>query len=150
MLQNILPSNALHIENAVDIVLRWQKRNVALVGLSFKGGTDDLRESPHVVMAEKLIGKGMNLKIYDPTVNFSRLIGANRRYIEQTIPHIASLMCNDRKEVINSADTIIIAHKDAVFMDTFYSLCRTNQFILDLVGCVEKTKIPSTYKGICW
>jgi GDP-mannose 6-dehydrogenase len=93
MLANILGSNQLHIERAVELVLRTQKKAVGLLGLSFKSDTDDLRESPLVAMAERLLGKGCKLRIYDPQVQVSRLVGANRQYIEETIPHLASLMC---------------------------------------------------------
>src|SRR5687767_5413119 len=86
MLANVLPSNAAHIEHAIDTVLASGKRSVGMIGLSFKAGTDDLRESPFVLMAERFIGKGLNLCIFDPEVHVSRLIGANRRFIEETIP----------------------------------------------------------------
>ena len=85
-----MPSNAAHIEHAIEQVLASGRRRVGMIGLSFKAGTDDLRESPLVIMAERFIGKGLQLSIYDPQVNVARLIGANRRFIEESIPHIAS------------------------------------------------------------
>jgi GDP-mannose 6-dehydrogenase len=82
---------------------------VGVVGLSFKPGTDDLRESPMVTLVEALIGKGCDVRILDPNVSFARLVGANRRYIEEEIPHIASLMCEDIQRLVDHAEVLVIA-----------------------------------------
>src|SRR5690606_17553247 len=87
MRSHINPSNAAHIEHAVNKVLASGRRSVGMIGLSFKDGTDDLRESPMVILAERILGKGLPLTVYDPRVNVARLIGANRRFIEDSIPH---------------------------------------------------------------
>src|SRR5690606_19533555 len=92
VLEAILPSNEQQVQMALDKIQRSGKKNVAIVGLSFKPGTDDLRESPMVHLAETLLGKGYNLRIYDRDVHLTRLIGKNKAYIEQVIPHIAALM----------------------------------------------------------
>ena len=109
--RSLLPSNAAHIEHAVERVLASGRRSVGMIGLSFKSGTDDLRESPMVIMAERFIGKGLPLCIFDPQVNVARLIGANRRFIEESIPHIASLMTTDLDALVRDSDVLIVAMK---------------------------------------
>lgn len=150
MLSNILPSNDIHIEHAANMVLASGAKSIGMVGLSFKGGTDDLRESPLVAMAEKFIGKGLNLVVYDPQVNLSRLIGANRRYIEKAIPHIASLISNSYEDVIRASEALVIGQHDEKFLQKLYSMSRNNQLILDLVGIVDQSRISGKYLGVCW
>lgn len=150
MLSHILPSNQLHIEEAARRILQRGIRKLGLVGLSFKGGTDDLRESPLVRLAEWFIGKGIELFIYDPQVNLSRLIGANREYIDRVIPHIASLMNDDPDAIIKDAQAIILGQENPVFMETLYLQGRSDQYILDLVGRADADRIAGEYEGICW
>lgn len=108
LLSAILPSNEAQIRHAVDTVLMFGKRRVGIVGLAFKPGTDDLRESPMVTLVETLIGKGCQIRIYDRNVSVGRLIGANRRYIEEEIPHISSLMCDEAEDLLAHAEVIVI------------------------------------------
>ncbi|MGH9750054.1 MAG: nucleotide sugar dehydrogenase [Candidatus Polarisedimenticolia bacterium] len=108
LLSAILPSNEGQIRRAVGAVLATRRRRVGLVGLSFKPGTDDLRESPLVGLAETLIGKGIDLRILDRSVMLARLVGANRRYIEEEIPHIASLMCGEVGRFLDHAEVVVI------------------------------------------
>jgi len=108
MLAAVPQSNEAHLDHAIATVLATGKKSVGMIGLSFKSGTDDLRESPLVVMAEHFIGKGLTLRIYDPDVNLSRLTGANRRYIEESIPHLGSLMSDDLSKI-----AWLIAHSRA-------------------------------------
>jgi len=150
MLSNVLPSNSIHIEHAINMVLSFEKRSVGMLGLSFKSGTDDLRDSPLVVMAEYLIGKGKNLKIFDPEVNLSRVTGANRRYIETTIPHIESLMSDRCEDVIKGSEVIVVGLPDKRITETLYSQCRKDQIILDLTGVADRSKISGKYYGLCW
>src|SRR5437870_10698962 len=110
LLSTILPSNEAQIRRAIEAVLAARKRRVGVVGLSFKPGTDDLRESPTVALVEALIGKGCEVKVLDRNVSLARLIGANRRYIEEEIPHIASLMCEDLKTLLDHADVLVIGN----------------------------------------
>src|SRR5205814_3534527 len=117
MLSAILPSNRLHVEQALDKVLRTGKRRIGLIGLSFKTGTDDLRESPTVMLAEQLIGKGMALLVYDPEVHLSRLLGANKRFIERHVPHIGSLIRADIGDVVAESDVLIVSLADAQVFD---------------------------------
>lgn len=108
LLSAILPSNEIQIRGAVEAVLRTRRRRIGVVGLSFKPGTDDLRESPMVTLVETLIGKGCDVRILDHNVAIARLVGANRRYIEEEIPHIASLMCRNADELLAHAEVIVI------------------------------------------
>jgi GDP-mannose 6-dehydrogenase len=110
LIGSILPSNTGQIQRALDAVLATRKRRIGVVGLSFKPGTDDLRESPMVTLVEALIGKGCRLKILDRNVAVARLMGANRRYIEEEIPHIASLMCNSAETLLAHAEVLVIGN----------------------------------------
>jgi GDP-mannose 6-dehydrogenase len=108
LLSAILPSNEAQVRQAIEAVLATRKRRIGVVGLSFKPGTDDLRESPIVTLVEALIGKGCDVKVLDHSVTVARLVGANRRYIDEQIPHIASLMCEDAEELLRHAEVLVI------------------------------------------
>jgi GDP-mannose 6-dehydrogenase len=150
MLSGIPTSNQIHIEKALDVILATGKKSVGMIGLSFKTGTDDLRESPLVVLAERLIGKGARLQIYDPQVYFSNLFGANRQYIEKTIPHIASLMCEQYEEVVQESQVIIVGINSEELIQKLYTLVNKDHFVLDLVNITDKERLPCAYRGICW
>jgi GDP-mannose 6-dehydrogenase len=150
MLSAIAPSNAIHIDHAIELVLGSGGKSVGLLGLSFKSGTDDLRESPLVVMAERFIGKGLKLRIYDPEVSVSRLVGANRRYIEESIPHIASLMSDDPGAVIDASQAIVVGLRTPIVLRALQTRGRPDHFILDLVNLPERERLAGTYRGICW
>jgi GDP-mannose 6-dehydrogenase len=108
VLSAILPSNEAQIRRGVEAVLESRRRRVGVVGLAFKPGTDDLRESPMVALVEALIGKGLDVRILDANVALARLVGANRRYIEEEIPHIASLMCDGVDALLDHAEVVVI------------------------------------------
>jgi|SRR5579863_494159 len=110
LIGTILASNEAQIRHAVDAVLATRKRRIGVIGLSFKPGTDDLRESPMVTLVETLIGKGCDVRILDHNVALARLTGANRRYIEEEIPHVASLMCSDAAELIAHAELLVVGN----------------------------------------
>ena len=150
MLAALLPSNRIHVEHALEMILARGDRNVGVIGLSFKSGTDDLRESPMVTLVEQMIGKGLNLRIYDPEVQLSRLIGANKRYIDTAIPHIGDLMCESIEDAFNDCGTVIVGLGDAEIIDQVYALSTPEQFVLDLVGLKEPERISGNLKGICW
>jgi GDP-mannose 6-dehydrogenase len=116
VLSAILPSNDGHIRAAVDAILQSKKRRIGVVGLAFKPGTDDVRESPMVTLVETLIGKGCEVRVLDRNVALAKLIGANRRYIEAEIPHLAALLCDRVDELVRHADALVIgsATQDAV------------------------------------
>lgn len=110
LLQSILPSNDAQVRRAVDAVLATRKKRVGLIGLAFKPGSDDLRESPFVALAEALIGKGCVLRVLDRDLSLARLRGANRRFIEQEIPHLAALLCEDVRDLVADIDVLVIGH----------------------------------------
>jgi GDP-mannose 6-dehydrogenase len=150
MLSHVLPSNSVHIGQAINIVLGFGKRSIGMLGLSFKSGTDDLRNSPLVVMAEHLIGKGMNLKIFDPEVNLARISGANRNYIENAIPHISSLMVSTCEEAVEGSEVVILGLPDEAIIKSLHAVCRPDHAVVDLVGTKLRGHIAGKYYGLCW
>lgn len=150
MMAGLIPSNQNHVEHALSTILSQGTRKVGFLGLSFKSGTDDLRESPLLTLAEQLIGKGMELKIYDPEVNVARLIGANRAYLEESIPHVSSLMYNSAKDVIEHADVIVVGLSDADIIEQLHQHHDSRHFILDLVSMPDAEKLKCEYRGVCW
>jgi GDP-mannose 6-dehydrogenase len=149
-LAGLLPSNRIHIDHAADMLLAKGVHDIGVIGLSFKSGTDDLRESPLVTLVEKLIGKGMRLKIYDPEVRISNLIGANRRYIDEVIPHIGSLMCDSVEEAMNGATSVVVGLSGKDIEEAVYTNSIADQQVLDFVDLSEPERISGAYKGICW
>ncbi len=117
VLQALMPSNNGHIERAVEAILQTGKKKIALLGLSFKAGTDDLRESPQVQLIKRLLGEGLQVCIWDPDVSLGRLAGSNRQYIEEVIPHIGSLLSTDLQAVVNKAEVVIVGTKSGNHAD---------------------------------
>lgn len=148
LLGSILRSNKAQIEKALDIVASFGKRRIGLLGLSFKAETDDLRESPLVDLAEALIGKGYQLSIYDRNVDYARVHGANKDYINARIPHVSSLLCPDLDEVIENCDVMVVGNRDAQFGE---ALKRVNgsRHTVDLVGFMSEVSSERS-QGICW
>ena len=150
VLEATLESNRLQIERAYELVMATGKKRVGVLGLSFKAGTDDLRESPMVALIERLIGKGVQLSIYDPYVTSSRLMGANREYIEREIPHIWELMRGSTKEVLDASDAVIIGNSAGEFREIQGHL-RADQPVVDLVRAFgPRLSDGAAYQGICW
>ena len=149
LLNSILLSNRQQIERAIDTVLRTGYKNIGVLGLSFKPGTDDLRESPMVTLIETLIGKGLKLTIYDRDVELARLFGANKQYIEREIPHISSLMNSDLNSVIEGSEVVIIGKKEDEFRVLADKL-NNGRVIVDLVRLFDVADARKQYKGICW
>jgi GDP-mannose 6-dehydrogenase len=149
VLNSILHSNRRQIERATEMVLAAGSKRVGVLGFSFKAGTDDLRESPMVALIETLIGKGLDLTIYDRDVSLARLFGANKEYIEREIPHISRLMRGTIKEVLESSDVLIVGNKAGEFRE-IESQLRTTQTVIDLVRLFDEGTTGATYQGICW
>ena len=149
LLNSVLLSNRQQVERAADAVLQTGRKRVGVLGLSFKPGTDDLRESPMVTLIETLIGKGLNLTIYDRDVHLARLFGANKQYIEGGIPHISSLMRPSLDDVIEASEVIIIGKKEEEFRSLSQKL-NNGRVIIDLVRLLDAQATSSTYQGICW
>jgi GDP-mannose 6-dehydrogenase len=150
LLSSLLASNRVHVDHAVDKVLSLKARQVGMLGLAFKTGTDDLRESPLVTVAKRLIGEGVQLQIYDPEVNLSRLVGANRRYIEETIPHIGSLMSATMREMMKDRQLIIVGLSSPPLTQELHSLLAPEQHVLDLVNLPGRDGLGARYHGVCW
>ena len=150
MLGNVMGSNRAHIDHALDLVTQSGKRKIGMIGLSFKPGTDDLRESPLVAVAERLIGKGYDLRIYDPDVNLSRLLGANKRYIDQSIPHNGNLMSGNCAAVIDHAEVVIIGLAGRDLVPVIVEKTRADQVVVDLVGLPRADVRATGYHGVCW
>src|SRR5215813_12165046 len=149
VLSAILPSNRLQVERAVEMVLRTGKKRVGVLGLSFKSGTDDLRESPMVSLIETLIGKGLKLAIYDRDVELARLFGANKDYIEREIPHISSLMQSDLAKVVDESEVVVIAKKEDEFRALRNKL-NGERVVIDLVRLFDTNEGKAVYNGLCW
>ena len=149
VLSSILPSNRMQVELALAEILETGYRRVGLLGFSFKEGTDDLRESPMVTLAEALIGKGLSLRIYDRHVALARLVGANKDYIEQQISHLSSLMVPTIDQVLAESDVIVVGTKSEEFADALMRL-RPEQIAIDLVRLPLCGSFPANYRGICW
>ena len=150
LISQILPSNKAQIQQALDQVLETGKKKIGLLGFSFKAGTDDLRESPIVILAEALLGKGISLCIYDKNVSLAKLVGANKEYIEKQIPHLSSLLCNTIDEVIDQSEVIVVGNQAPEFVDAV-KRCRADQIVIDLVRLpIYGASIQADYRGICW
>ncbi|HYJ41037.1 MAG TPA: UDP-glucose/GDP-mannose dehydrogenase family protein [Steroidobacteraceae bacterium] len=150
MLSSLLISNRVHIDHAVDRILKLGRPKVGMLGLSFKTGTDDLRESPLVLVAKRLLGEGCELRIFDPEVQLSRLLGANRSYIDANIPHLGSLLCGSIEEMINPSDVILVGLQQSALNDALQVHVQPGQFVLDLVNLPNRDLLRCRYEGICW
>lgn len=146
----ILDSNRRHIDHAIAKVMETGKRRIGMIGLSFKTGTDDLRESPLVLLAEHLIGKGMELLVYDPEVELSRLLGANRRFIEQHVPHIGSLIQPHLGRVIDDSDVLIVGISSPTIVAALRDDVRADQTVLDLIRLPTELRLRANVVGLCW
>ena len=146
----ITTSNRAHIDLAIAKVAATAKRRIGMIGLSFKTGTDDLRESPLVLLAEHFIGKGCTILVYDPEVHLSSLLGANRRYIEQHLPHIGSLIRNDIAEVIAGSDVLVVGLGDAGVVAALAQHIRPEQTVIDLINIADRAALRGEYVGLCW
>lgn len=151
MLESILPSNRQQIQNVADLILSDPERTkVGFIGLTFKPGTDDLRESPIVQLVETLIGKGLKVRIYDNNVSLSKLIGGNKAFIEQVLPHISAMMCDSMEEVVQSSNVVVVSHHLQDGGEHLVSLLKPNQLLIDLVKIASVKSCPASYEGICW
>jgi GDP-mannose 6-dehydrogenase len=151
LLEALMPSNAEHLDRAVDAVLHTNKKKVSLLGLSFKAGTDDLRESPQVQLVKRLLGEGCQVRIWDRDVSLGCLAGSNRQYVEEVIPHIGSLLSADLEQVVRSAEVVILGNKSAK-REELSQYLDPSQIVLDLVNLdrSHRPEKPAAYQGICW
>ena len=149
-LQQVLPSNRAVIERTFEAIAAHGRQTVALFGLAFKPGTDDLRESPFVILAERLLGRGFALRIFDRSVDVARLTGSNRAYIEREIPHLERLLAPDPASALEGAGLVILGHVGRDDRPALLAGLR-GQRVLDLAGIAELRDHPGTaYQGLCW
>jgi GDP-mannose 6-dehydrogenase len=151
LLESVLPSNERHLQRAFEAVVALGRKRVGIFGLSFKEGTDDLRESPLVELSERLIGKGFDLRIHDPAVSLSALVGSNREFIEERIPHLSALLVSSPQELMDHAEVCVIGAKteDAVRAVS----AREDRIVVDLVrvpGLGSGKEGGDGYIGIAW
>jgi GDP-mannose 6-dehydrogenase len=149
MLAAVLASNQLHVKHVVDRIRAEPRATIGMVGLAFKAGTDDLRESPLVELAEQLVGKGYSLRIFDPHVNVARLIGANKAYIEATVPHFEAMLADSIEQVLD-CPIVVVGQAGAAVRALFEKRQPANQLIIDLVGMSDSASLQCRYWGVCW
>src|SRR6202008_4275598 len=131
-------------------IVETGKKRIGFLGLSFKAGTDDLRESPLVILPEMLLGKGFALRIYDRNVTLARLVGANKQYIEQQIPHLSSLLVGTSDEIVLDSEVLVIGTRSPEFAEAL-PRCRPEQIVIDLVGLpIYAALLRADYRGLCW
>jgi GDP-mannose 6-dehydrogenase len=147
----ILESNRMQIESVVKQLSAFKGRSLGFLGLSFKHGTDDLRESPMVSVIEAMLGKGFSISIYDQYVSVARLIGANKEYIEKEIPHLSSLMCGSARELVRNSAVIVVGNQSGEFKDALLSEANETHTVVDLVRIVQDpASLKAAYHGLCW
>jgi GDP-mannose 6-dehydrogenase len=149
ILNAILPSNELQVARGLQLIIEKGRKRIGILGFSFKEGTDDLRESPMIEIIERLSGKGYDVRIYDKNVQVARLVGANRDFILNRIPHISRLMVDNIDAVLQHAETIVIGNKSAEFESVPQRL-HADQNLVDFVRIANYRSNNGEYSGICW
>ena len=149
ILNAILPSNELQVARGLKLIMEKGSRRIGILGFSFKEGTDDLRESPMIEIIERLTGKGYDVRIYDKNVQVARLVGANRDFILNRIPHISRLMVDNIDAVLQHAETIVIGNKSTEF-ESVPERLHTGQSLVDFVRISNFRSNNGKYTGICW
>lgn len=149
ILSSVLPSNQLQIARGLQLIMEKGCKRVGILGFSFKAGTDDLRESPMIEIIERLTGKGYDVRIYDKNVHIAKLVGANRDFILNRIPHISRLMVDNIDAVLQHAETIVIGNKAKEFESVPQRL-HTSQYLVDFVRISREGSMDDRYSGICW
>jgi GDP-mannose 6-dehydrogenase len=149
IINSILLSNELQVARGLQLIMEKGHKRIGVLGFSFKAGTDDLRESPLIKLIERLLGKGYDLRIYDRNVNIARLVGANRDFIFNHIPHISQLMVSSIDAVLDHAQTVVIGNKDPEFGNVPERL-RGDQVLVDFVRVNGRRSEVGKYEGICW
>ena len=152
LLESVQESNALQLRRGIELVLAQPGKRVGVLGLSFKAGTDDLRESPVVQLVEALLGKGYEVRIYDGNVNVARVLGTNREYIEAVVPHLADLMVDDASALLDGCDTIVVGNDSPEFAELVAGT--REQVVVDLVALrlsdEQLRSLGDRYQGISW
>jgi GDP-mannose 6-dehydrogenase len=148
VIDSIDETNEIQIQRAVKTIFRYWNKKLGFLGLSFKAGTDDLRNSPAVAVIESLLGKGCDIRIYDKNINLSMLTGTNKEYIDSRIPHLSTLLTSDPNEIINDSNVIVINTKEPEFFDLVKDI--QDKIIIDFVRLDESLLSKGNYSGINW
>lgn len=149
LLDHVLDSNHAHLESLLDLIAAKDVRRVGLLGLAFKADTDDMRGSPLVAVAETLLGRGYQLRIYDPSINLTRLIGANEAEIQRRMPHLAQLLSASAEEVVRESE-VIVASQKCVAAESLRGVAGAGKHVIDVNGWPELKTLPWSYEGVCW
>ena len=149
LLKSLMPSNKQQIERALQWILDHGKRNVGFLGFSFKAGTDDLRESPYLELIERLIGKGCDIRIFDQNVSLAKLVGANKAYLMNAIPHVTQLMVPSIEDAVEHSDVVVTTSRSPEYEAVVEKL-RPDQILLDMARLPNTDRIAGTYDGINW
>jgi GDP-mannose 6-dehydrogenase len=149
VLEAILPSNELHIERAIEMVVATERKRIGVLGLSFKANTDDLRESPMVAVVKSLLGEGCQVKIFDPQVNLSAIMGANKEFLESTIPHISALLEPALESVVRESEVLVLG-RDAKEFPGLPALLRPEHVVIQLQRSRSLEGKPGKQVGLCW
>jgi GDP-mannose 6-dehydrogenase len=149
VLTAVVESNRQHLARGIELVERTGRRRAGVLGLSFKAGTDDVRESPSVALIETLVGRGYAVAIYDRDVEPQRLTGANKASLERELPHIAALMRSSIDEVLDESEVIVIANGSPEFRDVRHRV-QNGQMVIDLTGVARNGRRDGRYAGLCW
>jgi len=149
VLNHVLDSNRMLIERGVDWILGQSKKRIAFLGISFKSGTDDVRESPFVEMVERLIGKGCEIRIFDPNVKLGGLIGSNKEYLMRALPHVIELLVADVADAVDWAETIVVTTSDSAYTKAI-AATRADQIVLDFAGLNGTGSGYANVQGFLW
>ncbi|OAF13575.1 GDP-mannose dehydrogenase [Bradyrhizobium centrolobii] len=149
LLGSVLPSNERQTSRGFEMIAQLGKRPVSILGMSFKAGTDDLRESPVLEIVERLIGKGYDVRIFDRNISLSKLVGANKDFLLRMIPHVSSLLVESLDDALSHGEIIVVGNGDAEFR-TIGDRVRPDQFVVDLVRIKDHSRLKGNYNGISW
>jgi len=149
LLEHLLPSNQCHLQSLLSVIAASGETEITLLGLAFKPHTDDIRESAMVAVAQALLERGYRLRLYDPQVNLSRLIGSNKRVVEMRLPGLDSLLCKDLAEAVGQQGTVVVAQR-CVAMAELAQVVTPGHKIIDVNGWPELQSLPAKYEGFCW
>jgi GDP-mannose 6-dehydrogenase len=150
VIENIIHSNDRHVEEAIHLIERLKKRRIGVLGLSFKAETDDLRESPILRVVGTLVGKGYSMLLHDPHLDLERLLGANRRFVEDEVPYLPERLKTSIDEVLDGSEVVVVAHGAKTYRDVGTKL-RNGQVLVDLVHAIDpRTVAAGEYHGLAW
>lgn len=150
VLMSIMRSNELHVAESVALIERFKMRKLGFLGLSFKAGTDDLRESPILRVIGTLVGKGYDVRLHDPSIDMDRVLGANRRFVEDELPYLPERLRPSLDDVLAHAEVVVIGNRSAEYR-TIGPRLRKGQIVVDLVAALDRATVTDgEYHGLAW